>query len=278
MLQPAVFRLLQAGLVRGYEYGLAWSALGLGLLYLPLAWVLLLKRPRYMRTLIEAFFAFGVVFATLAIPFAFENRWTSAAWALEGAGILWAGVRQGRKLARIFGMLLMFGAGFFFLVDATLSTGGMPILNGYFLGCALLAVSGAFSSLSIYRNSEKVAGWEFYAGMALLVCGLAWWFGGGLEEIDRHIPGEFRMGGILSFLALSCSICLLLAKRLDWPWLNWPALCLLPFMYLVVPTLRETGLHPFSQLGFVAWPLSFVVYYRILNRQGNVLYIPVQGE
>ncbi len=267
---PVVTFALQAMLVRHYQYGLAWSALGLGLLYIPLAWALFLRKPRYMRALIEAFFAFGVVFATLAIPFAFENRWTSAAWALEGAGILWAGVRQGRKLARIFGMLLMFGAGFFFLVDATLSTGGMPILNGYFLGCALLAVSGLFSSLCLFRNRERIATWELYFGMALLVWGLAWWFGAGLQEIERHVPHDFRMGGILSFLALSCGTCLYLVKRLDWPWLNWPALCLLPFMYLVVLSLEETGLHPFSQLGFVAWPLAFAVYYRILNRQGGV--------
>lgn len=267
---PVAAFALQAMLVRPYRFGLAWSALGLGLVYIPLAWAMFLKRRRYMRTLIEAFFAFGVVFTTLAIPLAFENRWTSAAWALEGTGILWAGIRQGRKLARIFGILLVFGAGVFFVADATLSAGGMPVLNSFFLGCVLLAVSGLFSSYCLFRNREIVDWWEFYPGAALFVWGLLWWFGGGLHEIDLHMPLSFRMGGILAFLALSCGACDHLEKRLAWPWLNRPALCLLPGMYLVALTLKDSGLHPFSQLGFAAWPLAFAVYYRILNRQGAV--------
>jgi len=35
-----------------------------------------------------------VLFATLAIPLAFDARWTSAAWALEGAAAVWVGLRQ----------------------------------------------------------------------------------------------------------------------------------------------------------------------------------------
>ena len=108
---PIVAFALQALLVEPYHFGLAWSALGLGLFYLPLAWLLFLKRPVFMRTLAEAFFAFGIIFATLAIPFALDGRWTSAAWALEGAALLWVGVRQHRQSARVFGMLLQFGAG-----------------------------------------------------------------------------------------------------------------------------------------------------------------------
>ncbi|MDD2337262.1 MAG: DUF2339 domain-containing protein, partial [Geobacteraceae bacterium] len=62
---PIVAFALQALLVESYHFGLAWSALGLGLFYLPLAWLLFLKRPVFMRTLTEAFFAFGIIFATM---------------------------------------------------------------------------------------------------------------------------------------------------------------------------------------------------------------------
>jgi uncharacterized membrane protein len=61
---------------------------------------------RGQRLLVEAFLALGMVFTTLAIPLAFDGRWTSAAWALEGAAIVWVGVRQQRLLARLFGILL----------------------------------------------------------------------------------------------------------------------------------------------------------------------------
>jgi len=95
---PIVAFALQAGLVEHYRYGLAWSALGVGLIYLALA-AALLRCERALQPLAEAFLAFGTVFLTLAIPLAFDGRWTSAAWAVEGAGLLWAGFRQERNQA-----------------------------------------------------------------------------------------------------------------------------------------------------------------------------------
>lgn len=263
---PVVAFTLQAMLVRPFHYGLAWSALALGLLYIPLAWVLFLQKPRYMRTLIEAFFAFGVVFGTLAIPLALENRWTSAAWALEGAGILWAGLRQNRRLARFFGMLLLFGAGFAFVADTNLAAGALPVINVFFLGCVLLAVAGLFAALCLYRYREKTESWEFLVGIALFAWGLLWWFGGGLHEIDRHVPDDFRMGSLLLFLAVSCAGCDFLERRLNWPWLKHPALALLPALFFTAIMAADTGLHPFAEAGAVAWPVALAGYYMILYR------------
>ncbi len=263
---PIVAFALQAMLVRHYQYGLAWSSLGLGLLYLPLAWVLFLKKPAYMKTLVEAFFAFGVVFATLTIPLALDNRWTSAAWALEGAGILWAGLRQKTGLARAFAILLLFGAGVFFLADVGTPAGDIPVLNGFFTGCVLLALSGLFSALCLYRHRDNISRWELYTGIALFIWGLLWWFGGGLHEIDLHMSHDYRLGIILAFFALSCSALQFLAEKLAWPWAEPPALCLLPLLYLTAFTMVEAGIHPSSEAGFVAWPLAFAVYYSILYR------------
>jgi uncharacterized membrane protein len=55
----------------------------------------------------------------LAIPLALDGRWTAAAWALEGAGIVWVGVRQDKILARALGVFLQFAAGVAFLIDAS---------------------------------------------------------------------------------------------------------------------------------------------------------------
>src|SRR6185312_8952499 len=79
---PVVAFTLHATMVSRIEYALAWSALTLGAFYL----------------LLEAFAALGVIFASLAIPLAFDTRTTAAMWAVEGAGLLWLGVRQGRRL------------------------------------------------------------------------------------------------------------------------------------------------------------------------------------
>jgi uncharacterized membrane protein len=267
---PIVAFALQAMLVGPYQFGLAWSALALGLGYLSLSRILFLWKQPFMRTLIEAFFAFGVVFCTMAIPLALENRWTSAAWALEGAGILWAGVRQQRRPARGFGMLLLFGAGMVFLYDVALPIGTLPVLNGFFPDCALLAATGLFGAGYLYRNREQVEPWEFSIGIALFVWGLLWWFAGGLHEIGRYVPHDFVMGSSLLFLAVSSTACQYLEGRLSWPWMAFPALGLLPALFLSALGTAYAGLHPFAEAGFAAWPVVVVAYYRILSRHDNI--------
>jgi len=264
---PIVAFSLQALLVESYHFGLAWSALGLGLFYLPLAWLLFLKRPEFMRTLTEAFFAFGIIFATMAIPFALEGRWTSAAWALEGAALLWAGVRQGRRSARAFGMLLQFGAGLAFLTDIYGTADSLPLLNGLFLGTTLISLTGIFSAYLLHRHKERILPWEALTGIILLTWGLLWWFGGGLAEIDRHAVAGYRMGMVLVFLAASSLCADFLEKRLTWLALTWPALALLPAMLLCLLAMVEDGLPP--EGGLAGWPLALAAFYLILYRHEN---------
>jgi uncharacterized membrane protein len=80
---------LQFGLVHHYPFGVAYSALALGLFYIVLA-SMLRRRARFALP-VSAFIALGIVFGTLAIPFALDARWTSArgrwkALALYGSG------------------------------------------------------------------------------------------------------------------------------------------------------------------------------------------------
>ncbi|MSQ59950.1 MAG: DUF2339 domain-containing protein [Betaproteobacteria bacterium] len=86
---PIVAFGMQTRLVTAYEYGAAISALCVGFAYLILARGLHAKRGDILRALVESFLALGSVFATIAIPMALDGRWTSAAWALEGAALLW---------------------------------------------------------------------------------------------------------------------------------------------------------------------------------------------
>jgi uncharacterized membrane protein len=268
---PIVAFGLQALLVESYHFGLAWSALGLGLFYLPLAWLLFLKRPEFMRTLTEAFFAFGIIFATMAIPFALEGRWTSAAWALEGAALLWAGVRQERTSARAFGILLQFGAGLAFLTDIYGNADSLPLLNGLFLGTTLISLTGIFSAYLLHRHKEKVLPWEALTGIILLTWGLLWWFGGGLAEINRHAVAGYQMGIVLVFLAASSLCSDFLEKRLSWAALTWPALALLPALLLCLLTIVEDELHPLAEGGIAGWPLALAAIYLILYRHEKLL-------
>jgi uncharacterized membrane protein len=142
--------------VREFAYGSAWSALALGAFYLLLARTLWSRRGEGQRLLVEAFLALGVVFTTLAIPLAFDGRWTSAAWAIEGAAIVWVGVRQQRLPARLFGILLQLLAGFFYLHDLVYRAGDWPVLNSVYLGALLLALAGLFCAWLLQRRRQEL--------------------------------------------------------------------------------------------------------------------------
>lgn len=74
--------------------------------------------------LAETCLALGVIFASLAIPLGLDARWTAAAWAVEGAGIFWLGLRQRRPLARAFALLLQLGSALAFISE--LHSGEQP--------------------------------------------------------------------------------------------------------------------------------------------------------
>jgi len=263
---PIIAFLLQAGLVRRFEYGLAWSALALGLFYLGLALILFRKALLAIPLFAEAFLAFGTVFTTLAVPLAFDGRWTAAVWSVEGAGMVWAGVRQGRRLARGFGYLLLVGSGVAFLGEIGLPTGAWPVLNGFYCGCLLISLSALVSARFLERHADGVELWETWIGNFLFAWGMAWWFVAGFHEIAGHMLPSWTNGAYLSFIALSCGACALLHHRLDWRLPDFSAIGLLPAMVAFSAWLLITGeSHPAGQGCFLAWPLAFIVWYVILK-------------
>lgn len=267
---PLVAFALQSQLVAVYPYGLAWSAVGFGLLYLACAWLVFASLGRPGRLLAEAFLAFSVIFATLAIPLALDGRWTAATWALEGAAMVWIGVRQQRLPARALGILLLFGAGFYFLRDFHQPTTAMPLLNGLFLGGIIISGAALFASRYLQRHRGIVQSWERTAAIGLFAWGLLWWFGAGAMEVQRHVAPGFLQGAQLLFIAASSTLGSFLAGRLPWPLLRWPALGLLPLLtgvFLVGYTYLP---HPFAQGGMFGWPVALLLLYRILFKQDQM--------
>ncbi len=157
-----------------------------------------------LRLLAESFLALGVVFATLAIPLALEGRWTSAAWALEGAAIVWVGVRQQRLAARLFGLALQFLAGLAFLADPSRVTGALPLANTFYLACLFLALGGLFCAWYLDRHRAAVTRGERIVAHVLFGWGILWWVVGGLHEIDRHVGYPYRTQASLLFFTGSC--------------------------------------------------------------------------
>jgi uncharacterized membrane protein len=164
---------LQCALIAHVEFGMAFSALALGVFYFVLALCLRGKgRLNQASLLAEICLALGVVFGTLAIPLALDARWTSAAWAVEGAGIYWLGLRQSRRLARAFALLLMLGAALAYLNG--LGGGVETLINGSPLGAAMLGAALLFSYRELRRaRAATCSAWEARCQSVLSVAGLA---------------------------------------------------------------------------------------------------------
>lgn len=131
---------LQYLLVRSFENGPAYSALGFGLAYIFIGYGLFRQSGRHYALLSETMLALAVIFGSLAIPLGLDGEWTSAAWAVEAAGVYWVGVRQQRVHARLFALLLMFGSAVFFALELRPGAGATA-LDGSWLGCLMLAAS-----------------------------------------------------------------------------------------------------------------------------------------
>lgn len=206
---------LQYGLVRHFEFGLAFSALAAGLTYTGLA-VALWRREGF-RLLAEAFLALGIVFGTLAIPFALDGRWTSAAWALEGAGIVWVGLRQRQTLAWAFGLLVQAAAWFAFLGAMQELNSTSALQANIWLGCALLAAAALVMAYNFRRHGSHLHP-EFMSSMSVLFLTAAtvWLLGGIWSEILLRTDDATQLN-LLTISALAVAALLAaLARREQW--------------------------------------------------------------
>jgi uncharacterized membrane protein len=261
---PVVAFGLHATLVSRIEYALAWSALALGAFYLLLGWVLFRTRRETFRLLVEAFAALGIIFASLAIPLAFDTRTTAAMWAVEGAGLLWLGVRQQRKLARAFGTLLQLAGGVGYLLGVHALHGTHAVLNSAYLGAVMLGVSGVFSGYWLYRNRERQAAYEQGADTAFAFWGVAWWLFAGLSEIDRSLP-QGTLGAALAYVAVTVAMLAWLGLRRQWPLVRYIALFLPSVAAVVALIYAATLVHPLAQWGAAGWLALFAAHFAMLR-------------
>ncbi|UVM45066.1 DUF2339 domain-containing protein [Pseudomonas brassicacearum] len=160
---------LQYALVQHFEFAAAFSALALGMIYMGLARVLMGGRALLLA---ETCLALGVIFASLAIPLGLDARWTAAAWAVEGAGIFWLGLRQQRPFARAFALLLQLGSALAFVRELRIGDGSL--LDGSALGALMLGGALLFTFYQLHKaEPEHSANWERRGLPVLAVLGLS---------------------------------------------------------------------------------------------------------
>lgn len=269
---PIICFALQAALVKDMTYGMAISALVGSFFYIILATLLWNrgddKLRAGMRTMVEAFLALAIVFATLAVPLALSGHWTAVTWAMEGAALVWVGVRQQRLIPRNSGFILQIGASLVFWDNSHAWGHGLVILNGQFLGSLVVCFALLFSSWYLYR-AEKLHRYERYHHLILFIWGMFWWFSAGGQEISHHLISRYEGYGFMVFVGLSVWVMLVLVRPLSWPLLGYPSLGLLPLM--IIMGLGKMGWHGslsshhlLADYGFLAWPLTIVLLYRCL--------------
>ena len=184
---PLVGFALQAALMKDSVYGLAYSALALGIFYVLLAFVIKRMKKPYMKDLIESFVALGIGFATLAIPLGFDGRVTSAMWVAEGCALLWVGIRQSRMLPRFSGYALSVLGMIAFFVEKKSSADLMPWLNADYIGALIIFFATAFIGLHVRNNSSKLLSLESnWIPSFMVIASLCWWTYGGMLEIYIH--------------------------------------------------------------------------------------------
>jgi uncharacterized membrane protein len=240
---------LQAGMMKHIPYGLALSAAAMSGIYLWLGLKLWRQMGEKMRLLSEGMLALGVVFLFLIAPLALDARWTSAAWALQGAGVAWIAVRQQRTWALLLGLLMQFGAALAFYNHPWPEESATLFFNARYFGVMILSIAALFSARNLEFAARRTATlpsthtdklqmlWTSAnlraAHWLMLVAGLLWLLSGTWQEIvvaPWAIDQAHRFVAMLAVVALLLEV---LYRRLDWPQFAIPARPLLIVTFAV---------------------------------------------
>ncbi len=266
---PLVTLLALAKLLGPVEMGLAIATAAIALLYAGIAFRLWRTAPDTLRQLAESFIVLAVGFATMAIPFAFEDSpTTTIAWALEGAGVYWIGVRQKRRIARVTGLILQPLAAASLVIWAS-NHGQAPeqwIANGRFLSSLALAFAGLAIAREAERENGILSNQGWMIAQAVGVWGLAWWGFGAFSEFVDFLPERATASAGIGLIAVSALMLHTGARALAWESGRVMTLIAIPLATFSIMLVLASQSSLFAEGGFVAWPLCIAAIYWILNQ------------
>ncbi|HRQ63458.1 MAG TPA: DUF2339 domain-containing protein [Xanthomonadaceae bacterium] len=244
---PLIAFAMQATLLANEPLLLAYSALAVAALYTALAaWLI---RSRGILLLGQSFAVLAVGFATLAVPLALSARWTSATWALEGAALVWLGLRQKRLLPQVAGWTLQALAVLAYLgslIEGSwrVREGEWLLLNGHTLGLLMMAGAGCVIA-RLYDREVPVRRWLVWPPF---LAGLFWWSLAGIREVEERLHGNDVLLGIVALAALTAALAGALRHRLPWPRMGWVVVA----AAVLSPLLALGTLKPGQ--GLLQWP------------------------
>ena len=241
---------LQAALLHGARMPLAWSAIAAAVIYIALAALELRKLGLRLLGQSHALLALG--FATLAVPLALSARATACAWALEGAVLVWLGLRQQRKLPRWIGYAMQGAAALAFAYGFDIATDPTPILNGEFFSAVLIAVGGGATAWLLFRADRGAP-----LATAFLLWTWGWWWLTCARDIERFAAPHRASDFAVALVAITAAFGAFVYRRLNWAGAAWPAFVA---MIGAAPLVMLTGLDntgPLEGWGCAAWLVWF---------------------
>lgn len=275
------------------QYGLALSTVVLSLFYLGLAFWIWRMYGTAQKLLAETFLVLGVIFVTLTIPFAAQDAAiTTAAWAIEGAGILWLGIRQQQFAQRMVAVALQFFS-FFAIILATPAsiwalysnldylTFVQPFINGLFIASTLIALAMLVSSRLLSKEFIGKRGFEASLAVVLLVCALVLHFSAFELQIvwSEFYPSgmprfEYTIQAHLFYAAIISAVLLFLTTRSYWHLLSW--ILTVPMVLFVLALLINIATQSslFEDYLLIAWSSALGLWYGLLYRLERQTWFP----
>jgi uncharacterized membrane protein len=301
---PTVGFGLLVKLVAHWEYGAAFAALGLGAWYIAVAALGLKKHVNSavtanaglqppslafandsvqgLKSAFVSYVALGAGFASLAIPLALDPRLAGIAWAVEGAALIWLGVRTSQALTRLSGVLLQ-ALGFgIFMTRGFDTVHDKAFLNSFWMGAMMLAIA-MYASAWLYRQrfarqsaatanqtpqNKFVLKWQsieslLSSGFLIIASALA--FMSTSNELVLLVLNQSEFAVMLAFCTIFSFVYAWLGKRLAWPLLVSIASLLLPVQVFLM-FLQWIGFSAsFAQWRWVVWPLSAIAMIWVLR-------------
>ena len=270
-----------------YQEWLGLFGVGLCALYAVvgyLAW----RRSEGNRLLSLFAFAIAIVFLTIAIPVQLHRSyasWITAAWAAEGAALIWIAVRQRMPRWQLWGLgaLSMALVGLFVYNSAIDAERFRPFMNDTFWAFTISIVAFYAAAWFLRGGKDALQPW-FFPALVLTASVLTMWlFSGeivsaaGSKILEAHDPRSIRnienarSLGLVSLWA-GYGFCLLVAGTWrKWDWLRVAAYALVTLACGVTAVLlnhqhalvNSSDSLPFINYGFGAFAICTVVLYLV---------------
>ncbi|MBU2713205.1 DUF2339 domain-containing protein [Zooshikella harenae] len=254
---PIVAFSWQTLLTQHKPYALALSALILGCCYFGLARVIKKTTAMTLPLLGQVYYALGLVFCSISLPLALDGQWSSAAWAIEGAGLVWLALRQLSRRLMWFGILLQLLSAGIFLFDIAPHYTLVAALPSNWLATSLIALAAFFSAYWSFKLAP--VNWRSSTWLETIgwLWGLCWWYGGAIDHFDIFIADRWFFTVLLAFAVITSVVYQGVDEWFDWPLLQSHIWLLITLMVVTLMAFMLTKVSPISDGGFWLWPLTF---------------------